>query len=153
MRFTRNHSLWLTILAFVTMCSPSFAQSGGSLLSDFYTQMPTIYTRGVVYSSSQLTFAGSAPTTATTTVVAWTWAFNGQAVPAGTIVQLCNVASGQQLCLDVSSTPHGTTTLFQGDSLSGGAQYVVRMKVPGSGSTGGIYPSNTDQVIVNYLDN
>jgi len=60
---------------------------------------------------------------------------------------------GQQLCLDVSSTPHGTTTLFQGDSLSGGAQYVVRMKVPGSGSTGGIYPSNTDQVIVNYLDN
>jgi len=83
--------------------------------------------------------------------VAWTWAFNGQATPSGLIVQLCNVAAGQELCLDISSTPHGTTTVFQGDSLGAGAQYVVRMKVPGSGFLApNLYPSFMDQVLVNY---
>ena|ERR1035437_6291004 len=150
MRFKRNCSIVLTILAFFTLCSPLFAQNAGATIASFYNQMPIMYRMGITYSTPNITFPGTVPTTATTTMVAWTWGFSGGTAPAGLNVQLCNVAPSQERCLDISNTPHGTTWYFKDQPLSAGPQYVIRMRVPGSGPMIALYPPNTDELILNY---
>ena len=140
----------LTALAILLAPMFTHAQdSGGDLTNFTYATAPTIYQRGYQYSTPTLTASPTPPSRSTITVMAWTWGFQST-TPSGTIVQLCYSSVTPADCFNISELPHGTTTHFAGYAAPGAAFYIT-FKVPGTGSQSPVlYPSNVDQLILNW---
>ncbi len=130
-----------------------FAQNSSDELADYISQAPTIYSKGVAYTTGVIAFTtspGAAPnSTSKITVIGYRWGFTSNTLPIGTVVQLCDTDGGT-VCLDISSSQQGTTYFFEGASAYT-AHFSITFKVPGSGYQNPVlYPSNQDQLIVNY---